>query len=132
MKTIVTALSLLAVSFSSYATSDVCGQERTLTKEEFCSNLNTTNNPEDNPYIYLDPNSKCDLGLQLPGLPDFGLDIDSISGCEVAQMVTSESVRDLNNSANDAVNDVEGEYEYDPGEELEDIVDEQCEDGRCF
>ncbi len=43
-------------------------------------------------FIYENPNAQCDLGLELPGLPSFGLDVGSLDSCAIAKSITSKTI----------------------------------------
>ena len=70
---------------------------------DICVGLNTEADLENNPYVYLSPDLGCPTGLQLPGLPDFGLSMGSIDWCDIAQAITGPYVRASNKKMRDAV-----------------------------
>lgn len=60
-----------------------------------CANLNMANDPTKSVYHWKNPDAGCDLGLELPGLPKFGLSTD-LSACKVMKAVTSDMVSKAN------------------------------------
>ena len=67
-----------------------------------CSKLNTSNDPTKSVYHWKNPDAGCDLGLELPGLPKFGLSTD-LSACKVMKAVTSDMVSKANSSMQQSV-----------------------------
>lgn len=50
------------------------------------------------PYGYTSPDSGCDIGLSMPGLPGFGLDISGIDSCAILKAVTGDMVDKANDT----------------------------------
>lgn len=93
----------------------------------------TTDGPNGaaNPFIYVNPDQACDLGLQMPGLPDFGFGLSGIDSCSVLKAVTGDMVHEVNkktqgaidDSFKDITNEVDGVLPGDGFEfDLEDVV----------
>lgn len=58
---------------------------------------------ENNPFIYVNPDGGCDLGLELPGLPSFGAGLgDGLDLCALAKTITGPMVKDVNKVVKDA------------------------------
>lgn len=69
-----------------------------------CSGI-TTQNPENSPFIYVNPDGGCDLGLQLPGLPTFGGSLGSgLDMCALAKTVTGGMVSQANSAMQGSMN----------------------------
>jgi hypothetical protein len=60
-----------------------------------CANLTKVADITKNPYVYISPNGGCDLGLSLPGLPNYG-NGGSLTACEVARAITGPMVAEAN------------------------------------
>lgn len=72
---------------------------------DVCLDINTEPTLENNPYLYVSPDTQCDLGLQLPGLPDFGISLGGINACAIIQAVTGPMVDEVNKEMAQAVRD---------------------------
>ena len=70
-----------------------------------CLNLNKTPSLTNNPFVYTNPDAGCDLGLNLPGLPGFGLSGGGISACEVAKYITGNTVNAVNQKMQEAASE---------------------------
>ena len=69
-----------------------------------CADINTQNQ-ENSPYIYVNPDGGCDLGLQLPGLPTFGGGLGSgLDMCALAKTVTGGMVSQANTAMQGSMN----------------------------
>ncbi|SHH50291.1 hypothetical protein [Ferrimonas marina] len=79
-------------------------------KEDACADLK---DPEEamamNPFVYKDPNAmlaNCGLGLELPGLPSFGIDFDyNFDVCDAVESLSGDLVRDINSKMQDWMSD---------------------------
>ncbi|MFK4132069.1 hypothetical protein ACI2KR_07200 [Pseudomonas luteola] len=86
-----------------------------------------------NPLIYNNPEASsqgnCDIGLQMPGLPDFGLDVKGIDACGVLKAVTGEMVEKANNDMKKALDTtleaVKGDKSIPSSIDMTDIITEQ-------
>lgn len=69
-----------------------------------CADINTS--PQDNsPFVYVNPDGGCDLGLQLPGLPTFGMSLgNGLDMCALAKTVTGGMVNQANSAMQGAMN----------------------------
>lgn len=57
------------------------------------------------PFIYVNPDGGCDLGLQLPGLPSFGAGLgNGLDMCALAKTVTGGMVNQANSAMQGAMN----------------------------
>lgn len=72
-------------------------------KDQVCNQLDLSVNIEASPFLYTDPEASCDLGFQMPGLPDFNLGFDGIDSCSLLKAVTGELVNQINTEMRDAV-----------------------------
>lgn len=72
--------------------------------QDRCLNLNKTPSLTNNPFVYTNPDAGCDLGLNLPGLPGFGLTGGGISACQVAKFVTGSTVNAVNQKMQEGAN----------------------------
>lgn len=72
--------------------------------QDRCLNLNKTPSLANNPFVYTNPDAGCDLGLNLPGLPGFGLTGGGISACQVAKFVTGSTVNAVNQKMQEGAN----------------------------
>lgn len=69
-----------------------------------CAGINTQN-PENSPYIYVNPDGGCDLGLQLPGLPTLGASFgEGLDMCKLARTVVGGMVSDANSAMQESMN----------------------------
>lgn len=73
-------------------------------KEQVCNQLDLTVNIQTSPFLYTDPEASCDLGFQMPGLPDFNIGFDGLDSCKLLQSITGELVNQVNQEMRDAVN----------------------------
>lgn len=73
-------------------------------KEQVCNQLDLSLNIETSPFIYTDPEASCDLGFQMPGLPDFNLGFQGLDSCKLLKSVTGELVNQVNKEMRDVVN----------------------------
>lgn len=69
--------------------------------KEVCASLDMEPSLDNVPYVYISPDIQCDFGLQMPGLPDFGLSLGSISACEIVKAVTGPVVDKANKEMRD-------------------------------
>ncbi len=76
--------------------------------QDRCVNLDLETSLDNNPFIYTNPDAGCDLGLQLPGLPDFGISSGGINACSIAKAVTGPMVDKVNSAMRDQVNQAVG------------------------
>jgi hypothetical protein len=56
------------------------------------------------PFVYVNPDGGCDLGLQLPGLPSFGGSLGSFDMCGLAKTITGGMVNQANGVMRDSMN----------------------------
>ncbi|MBB4861386.1 hypothetical protein HNP46_000197 [Pseudomonas nitritireducens] len=74
-----------------------------------CVNISKTANLDDNPYVYTSKDGgDCGLGLQMPGLPDFGGGADGFNLCGMAKMVTGDTVNKINSAMQEKANAATG------------------------
>lgn len=131
------ALVLLPILVSSQSvvarTVSTCNKPK-LTIPTTCAGLNTSASVEGNPFIYVNPEASCDLGLELPGLPSLGLDIGSLNFCEIAQSLTGDLVNELNQSMQNAVDgaleDVGLSQDMEFATDLQDMAMDALQGGR--
>lgn len=65
---------------------------------------------ENSPFIYVNPDGGCDMGLQLPGLPDFGASFGKgFDMCAMAKTVLGPMVGQVNNRLQEEMNQAVGE-----------------------
>lgn len=76
--------------------------------EQYCAGLNTNVTLDGNPFVYTNPDAGCDLGLSLPGLPNFGAKEFGVDSCKILKAVTGDLVRDINSDFQDAVDSTLG------------------------
>lgn len=50
----------------------------------------------ESPLGYKSPDSGCDLGLSMPGLPGFGFNLDGLDSCKILKAVTGDMVDKAN------------------------------------
>lgn len=74
--------------------------------QNHCVNLDLGTSLDNNPFIYTNPDAGCDLGLQLPGLPDFGISAGGINACSIAKAITGPMVDKVNQAMRAQVNSV--------------------------
>lgn len=84
--------------------------------KEVCASLDTEPSLENIPFLYISPDAGCPHGLQLPGLPDFGISLGSLDACAIVQAVTGPIVREANQQMRDVV------------KEGTDLIDSQIDD----
>lgn len=72
-------------------------------RKQVCEQLDLNVNVKAGPFFYTDPNASCDLGFQMPGLPDFNLGFDGLDSCKLLKAVTGELVDKLNSQVKDAL-----------------------------
>lgn len=65
------------------------------TPKNVCGNVTSTADITKNPYTYTSPNGGCDLGLSLPGLPNFG-NGGGFSACAAVKAITGSMVAQVN------------------------------------
>lgn len=99
---------LIAISGQAHASSCASMKKKMesvfgVNTKEVCAGLDMEPSLENNPYLYVSPDTKCDLGLQMPGLPDFGLSLGSIDACSIVKAVTGPVVREANKEMRDIV-----------------------------
>jgi hypothetical protein len=121
-----------AVSADSSDENGVINSNYNNIKQQVCNQLDLTLNIESSPFIYTDPEASCDLGFQMPGLPDFNLGFQGLDSCKLLQSVTGELVNQVNQEMRDVVNDglesvglEDGELDIDFG----DLVIDEIENG---
>ena len=69
-----------------------------------CAGINTQAQGN-SPFIYVNPDGGCDLGLQLPGLPSFGAGLgNGLDMCALAKTVTGGMVNQANSAMQGAMN----------------------------
>ncbi|MDT8924988.1 hypothetical protein RBE51_19555 [Pseudomonas taiwanensis] len=74
--------------------------------KDSCVGINTDASLTNNPFVYVNADGGCDLGLQLPGLPDFGsITGGGINACSIVKAVTGSMVDTVNSSIRGAMND---------------------------
>lgn len=74
--------------------------------QDSCVGINTEASLTNNPFVYVNTDGGCDIGLQLPGLPDFGSIIGgSINACSIIKAVTSGMVDTVNSSIRNTMNE---------------------------
>jgi hypothetical protein len=56
------------------------------------------------PFVYVNPDGGCDLGLELPGLPSFGGSLGSFDMCGLAKTITGGMVNTANGVMRDSMN----------------------------
>lgn len=56
------------------------------------------------PFVYVNPDGGCDLGLELPGLPSFGGSLGSFDMCGLAKTITGGMVNQANGVMRDSMN----------------------------
>ncbi|WP_425263685.1 hypothetical protein [Vibrio owensii] len=75
-------------------------------KEQECvteKKVVTENRGKESPYRSENPNASCDLGLSFPSLPGFDLNIGDFNSCELLQDLTENVVEEVNNAAQETV-----------------------------
>jgi hypothetical protein len=70
-----------------------------------CSQLDTENKYEDSPYMWINPDASCDLGLSMPGLPNIGFGLDGFDSCKILKAVTGDMVEKVNQEMRGAVDE---------------------------
>ena len=65
------------------------------------SQIDTSVDVANSPFIYTNPDAGCDLGFTMPGLPGFG--ISGIDACKLLKSVTGEMVSDINKTMKDSL-----------------------------
>lgn len=99
-------------------------------KQNICSQMDTSVNVEDSPYLYKSPDAGCDLGLSLPGLPNFGsVGLEGIDSCRILKSVTGDFVKEVNRELQDAI-DVASPISEDQDIDLNDALEERIEAAR--
>ncbi|MHD0644572.1 hypothetical protein ACYPKM_02895 [Pseudomonas aeruginosa] len=101
-----------ALAFSGTASAGSCSTIREKINNVFsvpangCVNIVTQPDMTKNPYVYTNRDAgDCSLGLQMPGLPDFGLNAGGFDLCGMAKMVTGDMVNKANSAMNQKMND---------------------------
>ena len=73
-----------------------------------CASINTSNNGE-TPFTHINPDGGCDPGLQLPGLPSFGMTMGGeFDWCGLAKAVTGSTVNKVNQAMQQKVDGAVG------------------------
>lgn len=90
--------SLLALAASTTTATTVCPskQEAPANRQVVCPNVTQNafrGDVTQLPFAYNNPNADCDLGLSLPGLPNFGLNIGDLNACDIARSLTSRTIQ---------------------------------------
>lgn len=65
---------------------------------DVCAQLDKDIDFENNPHRYENPQSTCDLGLELPGLPSFDgfeFDVNAPDACSVVKNIVGDSVQEM-------------------------------------
>lgn len=104
-KALITLISITTLTIGMEASAAQKCKDKEPPKQEVgkkCKGLNTDDSTEGNPFIYVNPEVACDLGLELPGLPSFGFD-GNLDMCSLAQAVTGPMIDELNQSMEDAM-----------------------------
>ncbi len=70
-----------------------------------CNQLDITNKGEESPYMWVNPDASCDLGLSMPGLPNIGFGLDGFDSCKILKAVTGDMVKQVNSEMKDAVSE---------------------------
>lgn len=100
-------------------------------KRDTCNEMDTSVSVENSPYLYKSPDSGCDLGLSLPGLPNLGsLGLDGIDSCRILKSVTGDFVKEVNRELQDAM-DVAAPISEDQNIDLNDTIEERIEAARA-
>jgi hypothetical protein len=74
--------------------------------QDSCIGINTDASLTNNPFVYVNSDGGCDIGLQMPGLPDFGsITGGGINACSIVKAVTGSMVDTVNSSIRGAMND---------------------------
>lgn len=73
--------------------------------QDHCVNLNKTPSLTNNPFVYTNPDAQCDFGLQLPGLPGFGISGGGLNMCSIAKAITGSMVNEVNQAMQTAANE---------------------------
>lgn len=63
---------------------------------------------QENPFVYINPDQPCDLGLTMPGVGDFGLSLDGLNSCKVLKAVTGDMVQEINSTTQGSLDEVIG------------------------
>lgn len=82
------------------------------------------------PFGYKSPDAGCDLGLSMPGLPSFGMNIGGLDSCKILQAVTGDMVDQANDAMqgglDTALENIKGDTSIpstiDPNEEIGKVV----------
>jgi hypothetical protein len=89
-------------------------------KSNVRSQIDTTVSLDKSPYVYKNPDAGCDLGLSMPGLPNFGFGLEGIDSCKILKMVTGDLVKSVNKGMRDTVDKAvdsasggKGDFNYD-------------------
>lgn len=81
-------------------------------KEQECvsqKKVVTENRGKESPYRSNNPNATCDLGLSFPSLPGFDLNIGDFNSCELLQDLTENVVSEVNDAAQETVDNASEE-----------------------
>lgn len=101
---------LIAMAASNIALAGSCAATKAKeaavygTPKNVCGNVTTTADITKNPYTYTSPNGGCDLGLSLPGLPNFG-NGGGFSACAAVKAITGPMVAQVNQGMQTATNE---------------------------
>lgn len=88
-----------------------------------CINLNMSNSDADNPEIVVNKDATCDLGIEMPGVPNvFDGDYAGPDSCEILQGVTGAAISEAKRRYSEESNDLIDRVRSESGEELEDAT----------
>src|SRR5690606_18163016 len=80
-------------------------QQSIFKKTDHACNAYDTTPKNNSPFVYKNPDGGCDLGLELPGLPTFGVGIGGLDLCKMAKTVTGGMVREVNKAMKDTLDE---------------------------
>lgn len=63
---------------------------------------------DNSPFIYVNPDGACDIGLRMPGLPSFGIGAGSLDLCAMAKTVLGPMVGQVNGALQSQMNTAVG------------------------
>ena len=125
--------SLLMASLHSYGAdpSDVCNTQHAqkikdnykAKKEQAESEIDTSNDIDNNPWIYKNPDQCIDLGISLefPGLPTFG-DPGDFNACKALKSITGKIAGEINDQIQDEIDTTMEEITASVEDSLSDTV----------
>lgn len=116
-----------AASFCKDKVSEVIDKLATNVCDQIDTKPLTLDEAQSTPYGY--KSETCDLGLSMPGLPNFGMNIGGLDSCSILKAVTGDMVdkanQEMQSSLDGALEAIKGDTTIPNNVDLNDIVADQ-------